>query len=138
MPRRPRSVSIEERTIPLDAYLALRDEAGWWPVERVAARRGLRRSAYSLVAVHDGRVVACARVAGDPLYFYVQDVIVAEAWRGRGIGSALMRRILRFLRGAAVEGTWAGLMCARGQRGFYERFGFQARPGDGPGMQRRF
>lgn len=107
-------------------------------MDRDAARVSLRRSAFSMVAAHGEAIVGCARVVGEPMYFYVQDVIVAEAWRGRGVGSAFMRRIDRFLRGAAVEGTWVGLMCARGQRGFYERFGFRARPADGPGMQRRF
>lgn len=123
--------------MPVADYLRLRAEAGWWPVDRTAARNSLRRSAYSLAAVHRDGVVGCARVVGDPMYYYVQDVIVAEAWRGRGIGTAFMRRIMKFLASNAAEGTWVGLMCARGQQGFYERFGFRARPPDAPGMQMR-
>lgn len=138
MRRPPRSIAIEERRIPLDDYLRLREETGWWPVARASARDSLRRSAFSLVTLHDGAVIGCARVVGDPMYFYVQDVIVAREWRGRGIGTTMMKHIMTFLHSAADEGTWVGLMCARHQRGFYERFGFSARPSSAPGMQMRF
>lgn len=129
---------IQRRVVPVGDYLRLRAEAGWWPVDEAAAEASLDRSAFAATAVHGTGVIGCARVAGDPMYFHVLDVIVAARWRGCGVGSALMAEVMAFLADAAVEGTWVGLMCARGQRGFYERFGFEVRPAGAPGMQRRF
>jgi hypothetical protein len=47
-----------------------------------------------------------------------------------------MDAVLGYLEGAAKPGAFVGLMAAEGAGGFYERYGFQRRPDDRPGMFR--
>ena len=81
------------------------------------------------------RVVGCGRLIGDPMYAYIQDLIVDDANRGLGIGSALLGALLDFARVESGPDAFLGLMAAVGTQAFYERHGFAARPVDGPGMQ---
>ncbi|MGZ4136175.1 MAG: GNAT family N-acetyltransferase [Actinomycetota bacterium] len=76
-----------------------------------------------------------ARVVGDgAVYFYIQDVIVEERLRGRGHGRALMDAVMAFIAREATPGAFVGLMAARDAAGFYERYGFEPRGDDRPGM----
>jgi GNAT superfamily N-acetyltransferase len=118
-------------------YGRLRDAAGWGEMTREGLATGLASSLFSCVVEHAGEVVACARVVGDGgMYFYVQDVIVVPEYKGRGLGAQVMEAVVRYLEGAARPGAFVGLMAAQGAEGFYERYGFQRRPDDRPGMFR--
>jgi predicted N-acetyltransferase YhbS len=62
--------------------------------------------------------------------------MVLPEYQGQGIGFGLLRELVARCRGAGIRDIQ--LFCARGQAGFYERQGFQARPEDAPGMQLPF
>lgn len=118
-------------------YAELRKSVGWYPVEEGAVVRGLEASLYSVCALDGETVVGCGRVVGDGgVYFYLQDVIVLPRYQGRGIGAALMDRLMAYLRDTARTGAFVGLMAADGVAGFYEGYGFSKRPEGGPGMFR--
>lgn len=52
----------------------------------------------------------------------------AEAWRGRGVGTALLRRVLAAAEGTAgVASVWCGARSSA--LGFYGRFGMRAEGG---------
>lgn len=128
---------ISEEPIAVADYQRLRAAVGWWPVAEDLVAASLAASPYSLVARLPGEgVVGIARMVGDPMYLYVQDMIVRPRYQGQGLGRALMERILSYWDRVAGAGSYLGLMCARGQEPFYARFGFEPRPPDGPGMQR--
>ena len=130
---------LHREAIPVAAYLRLRQEVGWWEVDESIVERSLAESLFSVfIKDKDGAVVACGRLIGDPMYMYVQDMIVSQPWRGRGLGRLLMGEILQQAERLAGKGSYLGLMCARGVEGFYAKFGFERRPADGPGMQRVF
>jgi predicted N-acetyltransferase YhbS len=75
------------------------------------------------------------RVVGDGgVYLYLQDVIVLERWRNNGIGTRITEALLDHVRELGGPGTFVGLMAAVGAGPFYERFGFQPRGDDRPGM----
>jgi ribosomal protein S18 acetylase RimI-like enzyme len=81
--------------------------------------------------------VAAGRVVGDGgVYAYIQDVIVLEAHRGRGLARMMMDRIMEFIDRTYPSSAFVGLMAARGVAGLYERYGFERRPEDAPGMFR--
>jgi GNAT superfamily N-acetyltransferase len=129
-------VEIVEGTPSPEEYAAFRAHVRWPAVDPVQAARGLRASLASVIARDvDGAVVGMGRVVGDGgVYLYLQDVIVLEDWRGRGIGTRLTEALLDHVRELGGPGTFVGLMAAGGIAPFYERFGFQARAEDRPGM----
>jgi len=67
---------------------------------------------------------------------YIQDVIVAEPFRGLGVGKALLAELFKHLQAVYPADCTIGLMAAKEQDGFYAQFGFTARPSDvyGAGM----
>jgi GNAT superfamily N-acetyltransferase len=127
---------VIERVPGVEDYRRLRRAVGWNDVDPAAAEAALARSLASFCLVDDrNEVLGVARVVGDDgVYFYVQDVIVDERYRGRGYGRALMDAVMRYLSGAARPGAFIGLMASRDVAPFYERYGFERRPDDRPGM----
>lgn len=70
----------------------------------------------------DGRLVASARAIGDGSKLaWIYDVIVAPAWRGRGLGQAVTRLLLDH---PQVRGTRRVLLGTRDAQALYARFGF--------------
>jgi GNAT superfamily N-acetyltransferase len=131
---------LEERPPTPDEYRALRAAVGWGAQDEEAVRAALTGALYSVCATLDGAVVGCGRVVGDGgLYYYVQDIVVTPRHQGRGVGRLIMDAVMRYFRAHARRGAFIGLMAADGKAGFYERYGFAARPspGFGPGMQLR-
>jgi GNAT superfamily N-acetyltransferase len=63
----------------------------------------------------------------------IYEMIVAPEYQGRGIGAQILDQLLHRCREAGIHDIQ--LFCARGKRGFYEKYGFVARPDDAPGMQ---
>jgi GNAT superfamily N-acetyltransferase len=128
--------TISEELPRADEYNDLRAAAGWRTFAPPQAAAGLRGSLYCLCARSDGRLVGMGRVVGDgAICFYLQDVLVRPEFQGRGIGSALVSGLLKYLRQRADGEAIVRLMAAPGAAKFYERFGFLPRPADGPGME---
>lgn len=75
------------------------------------------------------------RIIGFALYYirystwkgqcmYLEDVIVTEAWRGKGAGTALMDALIGEARAAGLRGiSWQVLDWNRPAKAFYERYG---------------
>jgi spermidine synthase len=53
---------------------------------------------------------------------YIQDVTVSKPFRGKGIGSQLVTKILEKLEKDGIE--WIGLIAERGSARFYQPLGF--------------
>jgi len=107
--------------------------AGWWYRGDTPAmlRRLIRGSHCFLVAADRGKAVAMGRAISDRASDgYIQDVFVEEAYRGRGIGGEMVRRLARRLAGDRVR--WIGLIAAPGSRRLYERAGFRRMGGFKP------
>jgi len=106
--------------------LALYKFEGWWVesrddvdlVERIIA------GSHCFLIVEEGkRLVGMGRAISDRVSdAYIQDVAVDAAYRGRGIGREIVRRLLERLNKDGVN--WVGLIAERGSHPFYERLGF--------------
>lgn len=122
-------IAIVEMLPSVADYNRLREAVGWGGYDPQAAKAALGRSLYAVCACAGDQVVGMARVVGDgALVFYVQDVIVAEAYRRCGIGSRLMEHVMAYVAAYAEPHAVVGLMAAYGKEPFYRRYGFTARP----------
>jgi predicted N-acetyltransferase YhbS len=123
---------------PTGAQLqSLREAVNWGKRDAADIQKGLDGSLFAVCAYLGEELVGSARVVGDGRsVFYIQDVIVLPSHQGKGLGNAMMERVMKYIAGAACEGAVVGLMAARGREPFYERFGFHARPNEreGAGM----
>ena len=131
------TMRYEEKVPTSDEYNRLRRDAGWPEMDPTVSAVALTNSCHTVCAYDGAEMVGMGRVVGDlGLCFYIQDVIVLQAYQGRGIGDAIMRRIMRFVSEHSVENTYVGLMSAVGKESFYHRYGFTTRPTDalGAGM----
>lgn len=57
---------------------------------------------------------------------YIQDVTVQENFRGRGVGTRIVRMIIERLHKDGIY--WIGLIAEKGSHGFYEPIGFKKMP----------
>ncbi|MBQ9502511.1 MAG: GNAT family N-acetyltransferase [Lentisphaeria bacterium] len=79
-------------------------------------------------AFEDGRLVGMGRVLSDGCSdAYIQDVVVDPAFRGRGIGSALVTFLADETRSRGVD--WIALVGEPGTENFYARLGFERKEG---------
>ena len=117
---------------PTEAVVDLYRAGGWWredPASRAVIPRMVSGSFCFLVAREaGGRIVGMGRAISDGASdAYIQDVVVLEAYRARGIGAEIVRRLTERCVRAGIG--WIGLVAEPGTRAFYEPLGFRARAG---------
>ena len=128
---------VVERMPTSKELVELRRLVSWGDLDEEALKVGLENSLHGVCAVIDGSVVGTARVIGDnSTCFYIQDVIVCPEHQRKGIGLAMMDKIMSFININACNGAIVGLMSSKGKEDFYEKFGFWKRPNEnfGHGM----
>ena len=125
------------KTPDLDDFLYFRALVGWGVINKETAEKSLKNSIYSVCVYDKKQLIGFGRIVGDAaMYYYIQDVIVLEEYRGKGIGRRILLALLEYINKTASQNAFVGLMAARGACGFYERLGFNKRPVEAPGMYR--
>lgn len=98
----------------------------WWSkdADDAALVKGIiAGSHFFLAAIEDKVVVGMGRALSDRISdAYIQDVTVKKEYRSRGIGTEIIRELVKRLRADGIE--WIGLIAERGSHGFYSRLGF--------------
>ena len=120
-------------------YLALRCQVGWDSVDLCVVQKSLESSLFHVSVRDQKKLIGMARVVGDGfMYFYIQDVVVAPRYQGRGIGRMLMSRVESYLSKECTVGSTVGLLAAQGKEAFYRSYGYIERDGTnlGKGMCR--
>jgi len=112
---------------PVEEIIELYKAAGWWqenPEARAAIPNMIRGSFCFMVARSlEGRIVGMARVLSDGYSdAYIQDVVVLDNYRSRGVGRELVRRLTQFCVSRKI--SWIGLVAEPGTQGLYEDLGF--------------
>lgn len=132
-------ITLQENTLVTEQYLAIRLQVGWKQLEEKQAGKALANSLYVVSAYEEDTLVGIGRIVGDgAVICYVQDLIVVPENQGKGIGSAILSKLMEFVEELREENSemMFCLMCAKGREAFYEKHGFMARPTKqlGPGM----
>jgi len=131
---------IQENVLLATDFLALRQSAGWGNSPKHQIEVGLKNSLFTISVVDKGNVIGMGRLVGDGVTIcYIQDVIVLPEYQGKGIGKAIMERLLAYIKNNGFADTYiaVGLFSAKGKEEFYNKFGFYIRPNDnrGAGME---
>ena len=118
-----RIVEGAEQIRPEEAA-ALLHETYWAekrPMELI--EKSMRNSAcYGVVSEEDGRLVGFARVVSDQATtYYLCDVVIDPALRGRGLGKALVGHIESRPEYAGLR----GFLITRDAQGLYRKFGYE-------------
>ena len=118
--------------------LALYRSAGWWHdgEDDPAGIPGIIRGSLVFIVAVDrrsGKAVGMGRAISDGVSdAYIQDLVVLPEYRGRGIGKAILRRILAVCREHGIG--WIALIAEGGTGDFYRGHGFGVEEGDLPMM----
>jgi GNAT superfamily N-acetyltransferase len=76
-----------------------------------------------------GKAIGMGRAISDGVSdAYIQDVLVLNEWRGKGIGLGIVSTILNYCLENKLH--WIGLIAEPGTRSFYEPLGFKVLPGE--------
>ena len=113
-------------------YLRLRELVGWRStgLDEAVVQAALDRT-WNVVAREAGRVVGIGRLLDDgALYATVWDVIVEPQAQRRGLGTAILERLLE----AAAARSIVALVASPAGRPLYERYGFSSDDGRGVAM----
>ena len=122
-------------------FLKLRESAGWsGATTEEQLEEGINNSLFTVAAIYDNQVIGMGRVVGDRFYIcYIQDLIVLPEFQGKGIGKAIMEKLIAYIQDGILPDTdiMVGLFSAKGKEEFYEKFGFSTRADNnrGAGME---
>ena len=116
-------ISTDKQRLDIDSIHRFLSESAYWAIgrPREVVQRAFDNS-LCFGAYHDGRLVGFARVVTDYATFgWLADVFVVEAYRGQGVGKALVQAVhehpdLRPLR---------LLLATRDAHGLYAQYGFE-------------
>ncbi len=118
-------------------YLRLRRITGLSPKSAEGAAIGLPRSIFGVVVRRHGRVVGMGRVVGDGgLMLQVTDIAVDPLHQGRGVGKAIMARIVALLEENLPDGAYVSLIADGEAHRLYSQFGFTPTAPESIGMAR--
>jgi GNAT superfamily N-acetyltransferase len=106
-------------------FCHLRAIAGMTPRSAIAAAAGLPNSWFAVVVRHMGVAVGMGRIIADGgLAFLIADIAVDPAHQQRGLGKAIMARLMAEIRARAPAEAHVSLIADGDARHLYARFGF--------------
>ena len=123
------------RTADIEQLKNLYKEAGWWN-EDDDADPGLINKiiqgsfCFAVASIHD-RLIGMGRAISDGVCdSYIQDVVVLQEFRGRGIGALIMEELVKYLKSKNIN--WISLISEPDAVLFYHRHGFSQMAGHVP------
>ena len=112
------------------AITGLYRDAGWWRAkadDRDSLARLIKGSFRFALAVEGSLVVGMGRAISDGASdAYIQDVTVRKDCRGKGIGSLIIKSLVKELLEHNI--LWIGLIAEKGSHPFYKALGFSPMP----------
>lgn len=133
-------MEYRENTLSYEDYSRLRESVGWKNFSKIQAENALKHSLYTITAVEHSTTAAMGRLIGDGQYYLVVDVIVHPDFQGQKIGTAILHKLLQYVKHHTPAGGRSSvqLIAEKGKEPFYEAFGFKKIPHEfcGSGMRK--
>ena len=130
------AINFRTEMPPQERFLDLFQTTGWNDTYHLSPQELFRAVSINWFAVSafDGeRLVGFGRVVSDGvLHAMIYEMIVLPEYQRQGVGAQILHLLVQKCLDANIRDIQ--LFCARGKRGFYEKYGFIARPDDAPGM----
>ena len=109
-------------------FVRLYKEAGWWKetfTDDPSFINNLVKGSTCFVGAFKGeRMVGMGRSISDGASdAYIQDVTVKKNFRGQGIGSKIIQKLVERLHSDGLK--WIGLIAEKNSHPFYEQLGFK-------------
>ena len=124
------TVLVNPTNDQISQITALYRHEGWWSkaADDPDQVKGIIAGSHLFMVARKGdEIVGMGRALSDRSSdAYIQDVTVKNEYRSQGIGTAIIRELIRRLRSDGIE--WIGLIAERGSHGFYSRIGFKEMP----------
>ncbi len=104
--------------------------------EKINLNREL--SVFAISIYVENEIVGMARVVGDGCNYTIYDLVVKKEHQGKGVGEMLITEIITWYKSIEDDETSLNLGASKGKEGFYEKYGFVARPYGGAGAGMRY
>lgn len=101
---------------------------GWGNRDYEKINKHRENSCFAVCVYNKNKIAGMARVVGDGSYYTVYDVVTRKSYQGKGVGKILMTEIVNWYKSIEDDDTYLYLGASFGKEGFYEKFGFKARP----------
>ena len=127
---------LHENELTAQQYCDLWTAVGFPAPTPEQAERALANTLYAVSVEIDGGIVGMGRLVGDgAVVVYLQEVFVHPSYQGQGVGSAVVRALLDYIKRTKPRqgSVMVGLLAAKGRESFYHRFGFHSRPNETEG-----
>jgi len=128
-----------ERTPTENEFNNLTEAVGWGIRDEKIVKEALEKTLYSICVYDVDNLIGYGRIIGDKtIFLYIHDVMVIPKYQGKGIGTGIMRELLKqidkYKKVNPDIRTYLG--ASKGKEKFYEKFGFVSRPNEdlGAGM----
>src|SRR5262245_62077087 len=125
--REPFAFKIVARAPTLEEFERLIDAVGWARyVNMKALTKVPEKSIFGVVAVHERRVIGSGRLVGDGVRnVFVQDIVVLPEYQRRGVGTAIMDALMKWINDRTPSKTYVQLFTEKKNADFYARYGFK-------------
>jgi ribosomal protein S18 acetylase RimI-like enzyme len=120
-----------------DQYFSLFKSTGWndtYQLTKEELASTLERSFFCVSVYDEQELIGFGRVMSDGiLHAMIYEMIIRPEYQRKGIGKEVLSLLVTRCQQSNIRDIQ--LFCAKGKREFYEKYGFLARPEDGPGME---
>ena len=104
------------------------NSVGWDSRDDKKINSHRQKTDFAVCIFDNKKIVGMARIIGDGSYYTIYDVVTRKEYQGQGIGSTLMKELIKWYDSISDDDTYLYLGASYNKERFYEKFGFKSRP----------
>jgi len=133
-------IKFQEKIPAINDYWELFQTTGWndgedgYKFTKQELEKAINNSWYSVSIFDERKLIGFGRIIGDGVHHsLIVDLIIHPNYQGNGFGSQLLEKLIKKCKINNIRDVQ--LFAAKDRFEFYEKFGFEKRPENAPGMQ---